>query len=136
MARKMRKNPIAYLEGADELNEALRAVGDRASGLLLQRAAEEGGKVIQEEAERRAPRETGNLQENVVDRMILRRQRVGRAQVDIGPTRDAWYGRFLELGTSKMEAQPWLRPAFEAKVKEATDAVANALRNALRGVLS
>jgi HK97 gp10 family phage protein len=127
----MRKNPVTYMEGAEELNAALEKLGDRATGLMLQRAAEEGGKVIQAEAERRAPRDSGNLQDNVVDRAIPRAQKQGRAQIDVGPTRDAWYGAFLERGTSKMPAQPWLRPAFESSIPEAIAAVGKALRERL-----
>ena len=33
--------------------------------------------------------------------------------------KDAWYWWFVENGTSKMAAQPYLRPAFEAKKSEA-----------------
>ena len=33
--------------------------------------------------------------------------------------RDPFYGRFLEFGTSKMNAKPWLRPAAMAKQAEA-----------------
>jgi HK97 gp10 family phage protein len=33
--------------------------------------------------------------------------------------RDPFYGRFLEFGTSKMAAKPWLRPAAMAKQTEA-----------------
>ncbi|SAK63582.1 hypothetical protein AWB80_02885 [Caballeronia pedi] len=32
---------------------------------------------------------------------------------------DPFYGRFLEFGTSKMEAKPWLRPAAIAKQDDA-----------------
>jgi len=32
-----------------------------------------------------------------------------------GPTNEAWYGMFLEFGTSVISATPWLRPAFEGK---------------------
>ncbi|MNT67142.1 hypothetical protein D3C72_2052590 [compost metagenome] len=38
-------------------------------------------------------------------------------------SKEAFYGRFLEFGTSKMAAQPFLRPAFEAKKGPAAAAV-------------
>jgi HK97 gp10 family phage protein len=131
MART-RKHPIMHLDGHEELNRALRAIGDRASGIVLQRAAEEGAKEIQKEAERNAPRESGQLEENIVARVIPRGQKVGRARADVGPTKRAFYAAFVERGTSRMPAQPWLRPAFEASISNATEAVGRALRKWLR----
>lgn len=37
----------------------------------------------------------------------------GRATALLGPNKEAFYGTtFVEIGTSKMAAFPWLRPAF------------------------
>jgi HK97 gp10 family phage protein len=41
------------------------------------------------------------------------------ARVAIGPTREGWYLRFPELGTSKMPAHPWLRPALDTRWRDA-----------------
>ncbi|SAL03093.1 hypothetical protein AWB78_06505 [Caballeronia calidae] len=41
---------------------------------------------------------------------------------------DPFYGRFLEFGTSKMRAYPWLRPAAIAKQSEANRAMNRALQ--------
>ena len=38
-------------------------------------------------------------------------------------SQDAFYARFVEFGTVKMAARPFLRPAFEAKKGEAVDAI-------------
>ena len=38
-------------------------------------------------------------------------------------SQDAWYWRFLEFGTRKMRAHPFMRPALEAKRREAVDAI-------------
>lgn len=133
MARA-RKNPIAHLEGAEELNRALRSVGDRATGLVLKQAAEAGAQVIADEAKRLAPRDTGALAEGIG--IQPGRMQQGRAQFNIGPGKREWYGELVELGTEKMTAKPFLRPAFDAKAEEAKDKVAEVLRDALREVLS
>lgn len=39
-----------------------------------------------------------------------------------GGKNSGWYGRFLELGTSKMDAKPFLRPAMENTVDETLQA--------------
>lgn len=40
---------------------------------------------------------------------------------------DAWYGRLLELGTSKMEARPFLRPAADRQAGESARRFNNTL---------
>jgi len=42
-------------------------------------------------------------------------ERVGSHQVRVGT--DLTYGRYLEFGTDKMVARPWLRPAVMKKAK-------------------
>ena len=131
MARRPRKNVVIHLEGADELNNALRSMHDQAAGRLLKEASEAGAEVIRAEAANIAPRDTGLLSESLADRAISR-QRVGRSQIDIGPTRMAWYGQLLEKGTSKMAARPFLRPAFDSKRAEAVAAVRAILRRLIK----
>lgn len=43
----------------------------------------------------------------------------------------AFYGHFVEHGTSKMAAQPFIRPSYDAKRQEAIDAVRARLREGL-----
>lgn len=42
------------------------------------------------------------------------------------------YGRYLEFGTSRMAARPWLRPTFRAKRDSIRSRVADAVAAALR----
>ena len=143
----MKKNPVAHVEGFEELNKALRDVGNRAGGLVLEKAAEAGAKIIADEAKRLAPRKTGALAEGIT--IEPARIQNGRAQINIGFSKKTWYGRLVELGhhvrrakkgqknTSKfVPPHPFLRPAFDAKAAEAVDAVENSLRDQLRDVLS
>lgn len=132
MARP-RKNPVLHVEGAEELNEALRSVGERAGGILLQHAAEAGAEIIAEDARERAPEDEGDLKKGIGYR--TRRRQAGRTIVEIGNGRAEWWGKLVELGTSKTPAKPWLRPALDGKASEARDAVAAKLRELLRDVL-
>ena len=43
-------------------------------------------------------------------------------------SQDAWYWRFVEFGTRKMAARPFLRPALEAKRREAAQAMKERLQ--------
>ena len=44
---------------------------------------------------------------------------------------DPFYWRFVEFGTSKMRAFPFLRPAFDAKKIEAAERIKDALRQGI-----
>jgi HK97 gp10 family phage protein len=133
MARR-RKNHLVTLEGAEELDRALRQVSGRATGLTLARAADAGARVIAEEAKRLAPRDSGDLAEGIT--VQPGRLQQGRAQINVGPGKDEWYGALQELGTKHMAANPFLRPAIEGKQAEAVEAVLDVLRDALKGFLS
>ena len=45
---------------------------------------------------------------------------------------DQYYARFIEYGTVKMPAQPFMRPAFEAHKRSIQNAVEQHLNSALR----
>jgi HK97 gp10 family phage protein len=128
--RKSRKNPLFYLEGAEGVNKELRRLGNTASGYVVKEAAEAGAQVIADEASRLAPKDTGLLSESIDDQP--KRLQVGRAQIEVGPSKEAWYGQLLEKGTSNMPAQPFLRPAFDSSKDKAVAAVKDVLRRLLR----
>jgi HK97 gp10 family phage protein len=60
-----------------------------------------------------------------------RKGRVGKTFKTAGskanPGGDTWYWRFVEFGTSKFGARPFLLPAITQNIDAATDAVANRL---------
>ena len=60
-----------------------------------------------------------------------RKRRVGRTYVTPG---NVYYWRFLEFGTSKMKAQPFMRPAIEGNVNQASDAVVGKLNTAIDAI--
>lgn len=59
------------------------------------------------------------------------RKRIGVLSSSRDPNVGAWYWRFVELGTSKMQAQPFLTPAFELTKYAASKLIKAAL---LKGV--
>lgn len=62
----------------------------------------------------------------------IRRGRIHSRMVKLGVIKpygdDAWYGRLLEMGTSKMEARPFLRPAADQQAAESARRFNNTLR--------
>lgn len=73
------------------------------------------------------PETESNIPENIVTRFDTRHQReTGELQFSVGVRGGAKYGKtyhwsFVELGTSKMAAQPFMRPAMDESIQPATD---------------
>lgn len=51
-------------------------------------------------------------------------------------SKDAFYGRFLEYGTSKMSPRPFLRPAYEAMKQAAVAAVNDVIDTKLKEAMN
>jgi len=115
-----------------------------------------GAEVFMLEIKNRAPAFTGNLKRNIV---MTKPFKVGfRVRVKVGPTdysgrsyseysdlmksgisagdikNDAHYARYVEFGTIKMRARPFVEPAFLAKKKDAIQAMAEVMKEAVDGV--
>lgn len=55
-----------------------------------------------------------------------------QASAVLGVRREAFYAtQFVEVGTAKMPAQPWLRPAFESTQDAQQQAIADSLRKTI-----
>lgn len=56
----------------------------------------------------------------------------GVKYVEVGPSKKTnWRAKFLEFGTSKMPAKPFMGPAYESKKNEAKEIIKQEIRNAL-----
>ncbi|NIF20581.1 HK97-gp10 family putative phage morphogenesis protein [Candidatus Pantoea multigeneris] len=108
--------------------------------------------VFKDEVIERAPELTGKLKKNVV--VMTQRDRNGNitSGVHIRGTNpetgnsdnkmkadnpnNAYYWRFVELGTSRLPATPFVRPAYEAKQDDATKAAFERANQAIDEALS
>lgn len=78
---------------------------------MLVKSAEGMGRVCQfvaEKARANAPVLTGKMREEITYKLEVQ-ENVVEGIVGVG--KEAFYARFLEMGTSKMAARPFLRPA-------------------------
>lgn len=114
-------------EGFEKAERQLLAF-DRGARSSLPRAAAAGAKVIKEEVKRRAPRDQGDLADSVEDEALEGGN--GRAEhvVLVGE----FYGVFQEYGTKKMAAQPFFRPAIDAKKQEAAETMRRHILGAIQ----
>lgn len=148
---------LANITGLDETLKALRALPRAISGKNggpLRRALFAAAKVVKAEVMQAAPVRTGLLKGSIAtfrDRhpeqiganehytIGIRKQRkkfrenyrngrlgrIGKSYTTLGAS---FYGKFVEFGTSKMAAHPFMRPAFEATKQQAVTAFEDALR--------
>jgi HK97 gp10 family phage protein len=148
----MAKRETFKIEGLAELGKSLRELPERVARNGLRVSVYAGAKVVRDEARARAPKAAqslgpnqpppGTLKRSVIMKHIpelssLTRQtffvtvRHGKKYRKQGKkgnlSQDAWYWRFVEFGTRKMRARPFLRPALEAKRREAGQAMKDRL---------
>lgn len=82
----------------------------------------------------RLARKRGDIGVYVTVRQLSRKQVTAGKAAGFGVGRnpkDPFYFRFLEQGTKKMAARPFLGPALQSKSQEATDAFSGELRKAI-----
>jgi HK97 gp10 family phage protein len=96
------------LEGFEELGDKLQAI----RGALkkeLNKALEDTAEVVRDTAQQNAPVDTGTLMNSI--EMVLENLGTYMAEAAVGT--DLHYAPYQEFGTYKMQAQPYLRPAFD-----------------------
>jgi HK97 gp10 family phage protein len=125
------------LRGVDQmLNDIRRRLGNASARLeskALRAAAEPMAEDMRKRVKisRRQYKESRHMQEDIRVSRVVRRE--GRKYVLIGPTRKTnWRAHFLEYGTSKMPAQPFIEPAFHAKKRESLMTLADEFRKGLK----
>uniref|UniRef100_A0A6M3K5G2 Putative tail protein n=1 Tax=viral metagenome TaxID=1070528 RepID=A0A6M3K5G2_9ZZZZ len=115
------------LEGFEDLEAAIRKLGEDVQGEILRDAVDAGAEIVRDVASQLAPRDTGFLADHIVkERQWTRTQNT--ADTYVGPSKEAWYGRFPEMGTTFQPAQPFLRPALDETKNSVIEEVAQQLR--------
>lgn len=140
---------VAGLDGVLERLQALPAAVGAKGGGPARAALAKGARVFRDQAIANAPRDTGLLQESIVARRDSRPGMAGASEAYyVGVRRKArryantkrnrgkgragktyfvdgtaFYWLFLEFGTEKMAARPFLRPAFESRKEDALNVI-------------
>lgn len=92
---------------------------------FLRRAGRRAALLIRDDASSRAPRRTGALANNMT--IKSRKESDTSIHFQVGPSRNEFYGRFVEKGTVKMSADPFLGPAIQERGDEAAAVFINEL---------
>lgn len=127
------ENPTALTEYLDRLETV-------ASESVLRQAAIAGARVIHAEVQLRAPVGTayerkgqqhapGTLKRSILIAYDQEESVTGRIAVYLVTwSKEAFYGRFVEYGTSHAAAEPFLRPGYDAKKSAAVEAASEVIQ--------
>lgn len=139
--------------GLEQLAKDLETLSKSQSKKVLRNATRAGAEVIAEAVRETAPIRTGKLSRNVVVVTQKGRQRdelsSGVHITGVNPEtgnsdnsmkasnpKNAFYWRFVELGTVSMPAIPFLRPAYDKNLERAAEAAMQRANEAVDEVLS
>ena len=101
------------------------------TGKLAQTVVRKTARDIVRDAKILAPVDTGNLKGSIGHSDLRNVSQSGDLSVEIGPT--AAYGIFLELGTSRAPAQPFMGPAADRNQAPFEQAMGQIAEEALGG---
>lgn len=135
----------AKVTGFAEIDRNLREFPKQVQRRVIRASLTAGAKVIADEAARRVPVDTGNLRHSVRVRStarsgvpkalvmaghrskVYKNGRSRKASKKNGNT-PPYYAYYIEFGTAKMPAQPFMRPAMDYKNREALGVIADEMR--------
>lgn len=122
-------------EGGQQLSATLQRLSERANKRVSLDALKMGAEPIRAMAERSAPRRSPKP--DLADNIGVSTRRATEdetAAVAVGPVRGYAYGLPQEIGTVFHPAQPFMRPAFDARWRAALEAIRAAYWTALAAV--
>lgn len=122
------------IKGLNELMQALKQLPKEVEKKCLRPAVAAGAVVIRKAAQDLVVRRTGLVAKAIRVGFNRKESTPGRAVYHVfvsqkvkdklkNVTRDAFYWRFLEFGTVKMSAKPFMRPAFDSTNREAAEVI-------------
>lgn len=125
----MAKSAIT-IKGVDKLEAKFAKLKERTRGEILKNAVRAGALPIQTAAVIKAPIEFGTLKRSIHTEIV--NASATHAEAEVGT--DLEYAPYQEFGTSKMAAQPYLRPAFDEQSDAAKKEISAALKAQLDSI--
>jgi HK97 gp10 family phage protein len=127
--------------GLKELADRMRALGPDINRKVLRSAVGAAAGLIRDQAKATNPDDTGRTDRALYAKFIKEKSSNHQVTYYVGvrsgkgerkKDRDAWYWRFIEFGTAKLAARPFLRPAFESQKQKALDLIAARIARRLK----
>nr|WP_269144114.1 HK97-gp10 family putative phage morphogenesis protein [Clostridium guangxiense] len=121
------------LTGVDEILNRLQQMGENV-GRLENKALKNAAGPVLEDAKANVPIRTGKLKEGLKIGKIKNKDGVKYilVGVDRGDNSEIFYGKFIEFGTSKRAAHPFLQPAYEKNKNRIKEIIAATLKEGLK----
>lgn len=132
----MAKSVTVKLDGLRDLGQRMKGLSEAMNSRIARAATAAGAAVIRDAAKQKVAVDTGNLKKNIIVKRLpkgespltsehivtVRQGKLTKKQKASG-LGDAFYGRFVEYGTAKMPARPYLRPAYDQNKEKAVQAI-------------
>jgi len=116
------------LMGIEDLITEVEKLGKQGAR-IENKALREAGDVVKEAIRNETPVDTGTLKKSInVSRV---KTKDGMKQVEVGPDDEGWHGKFVEFGTVKIRANPFMGRGYETSKDKAMDTIKENLRKGL-----
>lgn len=116
------------LEGMDELLAEVERLG-KAGNRIENAALREAGDAVKTSIQNETPTRSGKLKASISVSRV--KTKGGIKQVEVGPGPDGYYGKFLEFGTVKMRANPFMSRGYETSKAKAERIIEEEIRKGL-----
>ena len=137
----MASSVTVKIEGLSELGARMKTLTSDVNNRIARAATAAGAVVIRNAAQQKVPVDSGNLKKNIIVKRLpkgeapltsehivtVRKGKLTSKQKGSG-LKDAYYGSFVEYGTAKMPAQPFMRPAYDQNKEKAAEAIKDRIR--------
>ncbi len=123
--------------GAKELEKKLGGMEKNVARKIVKDVLRKAMKPLLADAKSRVQVKSGFLKKNLKIRTMKKKKHRYGVFVGVGQkwyVGKAFYGAFLEFGTSKMAARPFLRPAFDGTKKRVENIVKAGLKRAIESI--
>lgn len=116
-------------EGMEDLLAKITELGQKGSR-IENTALKTAGEYLAKEMKQEAPVRTGELRDSVKVSNVKTKQ--GQKYVEVGPDETTnWRAKFIEFGTSKMKADPFMSRAYTKSKEQIQDIIREVLKAGL-----
>ncbi|MDR5586034.1 HK97-gp10 family putative phage morphogenesis protein [Clostridium aquiflavi] len=121
------------LMGVDEILNKLQKIGSNV-GRLENKALKNAAEPVLEDAKTNVPVRTGKLKKGLKITNVKKKEGIKYilVGVDKGDNSEIFYGKFIEFGTGKRAAHPFLQPAYEKNKDDIKRIIAETLKEGLK----